>query len=31
MELFSNFNSEAEKDEAMMYLEKAEGALILTQ
>ena len=29
--LFSNFGSEAEKDEAMMYLEEAERALIIRQ
>ena len=31
IELFSNFGSEAEKDEAMMYLEEAERALIIRQ
>ncbi len=31
IELFSNFNSEAEKDEAAMYLEEAERALIIKQ
>lgn len=31
LELFSNFSSEAEKDEARHYLEEAERALILTQ
>jgi hypothetical protein len=31
IELFSNFGSEAEKDEAMMYLEEAERALIIKQ
>ncbi len=31
IELFSNFSSEAEKDEAAMYLEEAERALIIKQ
>ena len=31
IELFSNFGSEAEKDEARMYLEEAERALIIIQ
>ncbi len=31
IELFSNFSSEAEKDEARMYLEEAERALIIRQ
>ncbi len=31
IELFSNFGSEAEKDEASMYLEEAERALIIRQ
>ncbi|KPL11780.1 MAG: hypothetical protein AMS26_19545, partial [Bacteroides sp. SM23_62] len=31
IELFSNFSSEAERDEARMYLDEAEGALIIKQ